>query len=336
MNSFPLKAFFLLGVLFSSLIILMLYLSLPLISSTDLAYLSITIFILNFCFTLLVYKIIQNPVSKIVTHVNQMVEEFELKEPIDLSQLKVKEFQSLAVSINALSSRLADFETHRQQFVANVSHELRTPLTSIQGYVETLMNPAVTDKEQRKQFHETIYRHANRLNAIINDLLSLSRIERDAKGGQVALYKESVQKTVEAAIELCQVGASQRDISLSFDCPQDFIVKMDSALLNQALVNLIENSIKYSEKQTSVMVRIRQVEAEVLIEVIDEGIGIPEKHLDHLFERFYRVDKARSRNLGGTGLGLSIVKHIVLSLNGRISVDSQVDKGSTFSIWLPL
>jgi two-component system phosphate regulon sensor histidine kinase PhoR len=232
-------------------------------------------------------------------------------------------------------SRLRELEGMRRNFVANVSHELRTPLTSIQGFAETLMNPAVSDPTEIKKFLQIIQRHAARLGRIIEDILTLSRIERDVEGSQIDLKIERLKPTLQAALELCQVKAEKKRIPLDLVCPDDLKVAMDPYLMEQAIVNLIDNAIRYSDEGKPIHVSAERQGNEVLIKIKDNGVGIPEKEVGRIFERFYRIDKARSRELGGTGLGLSIVKHISLAHKGRVEVASQVGQGSQFTIHLP-
>jgi two-component system phosphate regulon sensor histidine kinase PhoR len=234
-------------------------------------------------------------------------------------------------------TRIKKLENIRKDFVANVSHELRTPLTSIKGFVETLASGAIDNKEEAVRFIGIIAGQVDRLNTIVEDLLSLSRIEREAERSGVELAFGSVQPVVAAAVDACRHEASKKNITISFSCDATVVANMEKTLLEQAIVNLIDNAVKYSEGNTSITVTGANNAAagEVTISVADQGIGIPAEHLERIFERFYRVDKARSRKLGGTGLGLSIVKHIVSAHNGGVTVESIVGKGSTFTIHLP-
>ncbi len=232
-------------------------------------------------------------------------------------------------------TRLRELEGMRKNFVSNVSHELRTPLTSIQGFAETLLNPAVKDPEEIKKFLQIIQRHAARLGRIIEDILALSRIERDAESNQIELKMDFIKPTLVNAIELCQLKAEKKKINLSLNCSEDIKTTIDPYLLEQAVVNLIDNAIRYSEENQPVLISAQIHEQEILIRVKDHGPGIGEKHLPRIFERFYRVDKARSRDQGGTGLGLAIVKHISIAHKGRIEVQSQLGHGSEFIIHLP-
>jgi two-component system phosphate regulon sensor histidine kinase PhoR len=226
-------------------------------------------------------------------------------------------------------------ESIRRDFVANVSHELKTPITSIKGFVETLLDGALANPEDAQRFLRIIAKQADRLNAIIEDLLSLSKIEQSEDSADLVLERGKIRDVLNAAVVECQIKAGQREVNIRLDCPDDLEVKMSPLLLEQAVGNLLDNAIKYSDPGDTVSLRAYPAESEVVIAVQDEGCGIPAEHLSRIFERFYRVDKGRSRNLGGTGLGLSIVKHIVNVHRGRTTVESTPGKGSTFSIWLP-
>jgi two-component system, OmpR family, phosphate regulon sensor histidine kinase PhoR len=230
-------------------------------------------------------------------------------------------------------TRLRELEGMRKNFVTNVSHELRTPLTSIQGFAETVLNPAVQDPTEIKKFVEIIQRHALRLSRIIEDILTLSRIEKDGETNQIDLHDAQLRPVLENAVELCTSKARVRNIQLVLTCDPEIHAVMDKYLLEQAVVNLVDNAIRYSDSGKPVLVSAELIGAnEVAIRVKDQGFGIPEKHHSRIFERFYRVDKARSREVGGTGLGLSIVKHISTAHRGRVEVQSQPGQGSTFSI----
>jgi two-component system phosphate regulon sensor histidine kinase PhoR len=232
-------------------------------------------------------------------------------------------------------TRLRRLETIRRDFVANVSHELRTPVTSIKGFIETLRDGAVNDPETAKRFLDIAYNHANRLNSIIEDLLSLSRIEQETEKAQVALEPGLVCETLESAILVCREKADEKKIAVELACRPDLRAKINRPLLEQAVVNLVDNAVKYSDPEKTVRVEATGTPSEVVITVRDEGCGIEAEHLPRIFERFYRIDKARSRKLGGTGLGLSIVNHIAQAHGGSVSVESVVGKGSTFTLRLP-
>jgi two-component system phosphate regulon sensor histidine kinase PhoR len=250
-----------------------------------------------------------------------------------LRDLKGEKLGALIV-LNDIT-RLKVLENVRRDFVANVSHELKTPITSIKGFVETLKEGAMNYPEDRIRFLDIIARHADRLNAIIEDLLSLSRIEQDAEREQIVLSDERIKEAIDSAILVCSAKAHEKGIKIDLTCDEGLKAKINLPLLEQAVVNLIDNAIKYSGPEGTIRIEAAKIGQETIIKVCDWGCGIPKEHLPRIFERFYRVDKARSRKLGGTGLGLAIVKHIVHAHGGRITVESAPDKGSTFSICLP-
>jgi len=233
-------------------------------------------------------------------------------------------------------TRLKRLEAVRRDFVANVSHELKTPVTSIKGFAETLDDGAIDDPDAAHRFVRIIAGQADRLNAIIGDLLALSSLEQSQDGRDLTLEEADVCEVVRAAVEVCEPKAQTRDIPLevsSGDCP---LAPVNAPLLEQAVINLIDNAVKYSPDGSPVVIAVDVIDGEVVIGVRDQGPGIPREHVPRLFERFYRVDKARSRDLGGTGLGLAIVKHITQAHGGHVSVDSVVGRGSTFRIHLPM
>ncbi len=233
-------------------------------------------------------------------------------------------------------TRLQRMETMRRDFVANASHELKTPVTAIKAAVETLLEGAKDTPQEAEQFLGMISRQVNRLQAIVDDLLELSRIEYDAETGRVTLVEAPVAPVLQAAVEMCQSLAREKRIAVRLVCPEDLTAPLHAPLLERAVVNLLDNAIKYSGPDTRVTVSAATVESEIVIAVQDEGPGIPASEIPRIFERFYRVDKSRSRELGGTGLGLSIVKQIALAHRGRVDVQSASGKGTIFRIRLPL
>jgi two-component system phosphate regulon sensor histidine kinase PhoR len=232
-------------------------------------------------------------------------------------------------------TRLRHLESVRSDFVANVSHEIKTPLTAIKGFVETLQQDAGNSTQEQKRFLGIILKHVNRLNAILEDLLMLSRMEQENGNTDLQLFEGRIKEVIQTAVQICQPKAIAKNIAIDLDVPDGMTARLDATLLEQALVNLIDNAIKYSSRDSLVRISSENQGNEVTIRIADRGSGIPRKHLPRLFERFYRVDKARSRKLGGTGLGLAIVKHIVQAHGGHISVDSNLGQGSTFIIHLP-
>lgn len=230
---------------------------------------------------------------------------------------------------------LRKLENIRREFVANVSHELKTPITSIKGFVETLKEGAIENGEDARRFLEIIEKQADRLNSIIEDLLTLSRIEQGADKAEIYLEERPVSEVVEGALDMCRQKAADKQLVLEATSSEGLLARINAPLLEQALVNLIDNAVKYSEAGKRILVRAYEQDLQVQIEVQDEGCGISAEHLPRLWERFYRVDRARSRAAGGTGLGLAIVKHIVLAHGGTVSVESTPGSGSTFRVQLP-
>lgn len=230
-------------------------------------------------------------------------------------------------------TQLRHLETVRSDFVANVSHELKTPITSIKGFVETLLSDDWNHTSDILRFLEIINQQAGRMNAIIDDLLTLSRLEQ--KQDRVMKEETQLVSVLENAIYLCQTQIEKKNILIETACPADLKIAINTPLLEQALVNLIINAVKYSDPDKTVRIAAEKTPGQVVISIKDEGFGIEHQHLDRLFERFYRVDTARSRKMGGTGLGLSIVKHIVQVHGGTVRVESRLGLGSTFTITLP-
>jgi two-component system, OmpR family, phosphate regulon sensor histidine kinase PhoR len=234
-------------------------------------------------------------------------------------------------------TRQRKLETMRSEFAANVSHELRTPITNIKGYVETLIETGCGDPAQTDQFLAVIKRNADRLGAIIEDLLALSRIEQTPFAGDLARQTMPVRPVIEAAIAHHEQASRAKQIAINLQADARLEAPIDAQLLEQALSNLLSNAIKYSPTASSITVTCDQLNQELIaIAVADQGPGISAEHLPRLFERFYRVDRARSREMGGTGLGLAIVKHIAQAHGGRAEVSSSLRRGSTFRIILPL
>jgi len=232
--------------------------------------------------------------------------------------------------------RLRRLENVRRDFVANVSHEIRTPLTSIKGFAETLLDGALNNAKDARNFIKIVLKQANRLNAIIEDLLTLARLEEQEERSQMLFEEKKVERVLYNAQKVCLPPANNKNSKISLVCDRNLKIKMNKPLLEQAVINLIDNAIKYSPHNSNVEVCAHIIDKELEICVKDQGGGIAEEHLPRIFERFYRVDKARSRAIGGTGLGLSIVKHIAQVHGGYVSVESKLGQGSTFKIHLPI
>lgn len=233
-------------------------------------------------------------------------------------------------------TRIKELENLRKDFVANVSHELKTPVTSIKGFVDTLLDGAYENPEACKRFLGIMAKQVERLDNIIEDLLLLSRIEHSTNRRDMDIAHYEICTVFSNTIELCQLLADEKRITLINNCPPDKTMIMNPDLIEQALINLVDNAIKYSDEGNKVVLDAETDGNEIVLAVSDSGRGIAREHLPRLFERFYRIDKARSRKAGGTGLGLAIVKHIAQAHGGRVSVVSTVGEGSTFFIHLPM
>jgi len=232
-------------------------------------------------------------------------------------------------------TQLRRLENMRKDFVANVSHEIKTPLTAIKGFVETLHQGNVDKPEEAERFLGIIQKHVDRLSSIIDDLLSLSRIEQEDERQALEFESRPILEVFRSAVQICRSAAEEKSIDINLSCEEHLEACIDPTLLEQAVVNLLDNAVKYSEPNSAIHLKASLTDSELQIIVEDQGIGIAQKHLPRLFERFYRVDKARSRKLGGTGLGLAIVKHIAQAHGGQVTVKSTPGKGSTLTIHLP-
>jgi len=283
-------------------------------------------------------KRITNPIRK-MQGIAQSISQGNFNERIDI---KTKdELEELAKSLNKMADRLQTqidnlkkMDKVRTDFVANVSHELKTPITSIRGFIETLEDGAMDDRQNAKRFISIIKKHTDGLSNIINDLLSLSELELDKD----TLKKENFD--LKDLIEEVSLGFGHAVSSKHHKFEKDFTgdsfnVRADKTKIEQVLANLIDNAVKYTREEGIVKISLANNSDRFSIIVEDNGIGIPQDHIKRIFERFYRVDKARSRSLGGTGLGLAIVKHIVALHSGDITIESQVNKGTKVTISLP-
>jgi two-component system phosphate regulon sensor histidine kinase PhoR len=226
-------------------------------------------------------------------------------------------------------TELERLERVRKDFVANVSHELRTPLTAIHGYAETLLTGALEDEKNKRKFVEIILAQAGRLTNIASDLLVLSELER---GGGPSTQQVSVRAALESALRTVEANARARSVRLIRGNIDDVKIMTQELRLEQVFVNLLDNAVKFNRPQGEVRVEVQSSGNSACITITDNGIGIPSEDLPRIFERFYRVDKARSREMGGTGLGLSIVKHAVEQMGGTVTVDSRLGEGTRFTV----
>ncbi|HEX6594610.1 MAG TPA: ATP-binding protein [Bacillota bacterium] len=230
-------------------------------------------------------------------------------------------------------TELKKLEIMRKDFVANVSHELKTPITSISGFAETLLEGNL-DEEQTKQFLHIIFEESKRVEVIVSDLLTLSKLERE--NPYVSFTHIDVSLILHDISPIIEHQAKQKGIAFTIDLQsEDLSLQADEEMLKQILLNLLTNAVNYTPSEGEVNLEIGAEKEYIRFKITDTGIGIDKEDIPRLFERFYRVDQARSRNTGGTGLGLAIVKHIVEVHNGKVTVDSELNKGSTFTVYLP-
>jgi len=232
-------------------------------------------------------------------------------------------------------THLRKLENIRRDFVSNVSHEIKTPITAIKGFSETLRAGSVKNPEEIARFLGIIDKHVDRLAAIVEDLLSLSRIEREEERKEIILKEGSIKRVLQSTINVYEAKAREKQINIHLKCEEDVRAPINTPLLELAVGNILDNAIKYSEPGKTIRLEATEKDGKVAIKIQDQGIGIAKEHIPRVFERFYRVDKARSRRLGGTGLGLALVKHIIQSHGGHVSAESQPGKGSLFTIQLP-
>ncbi|MDA8141433.1 MAG: ATP-binding protein [Desulfobacteraceae bacterium] len=232
-------------------------------------------------------------------------------------------------------THLRRLETMRTDFAANVSHEIKTPLTAIQGFVETLSQGEVSDPQEVQRFLGITLKHVRRLAAIVDDLMKLARLEQGGESFKLKSEICRINDLLQAAVQVCRPKAEEKNIVVEIRCDEGLTARIDVDLMEQAIVNLLDNAIKYSPDGRRVQVTAKVADQVLQIDVRDNGLGIAARHLPRIFERFYRVDKARSRREGGTGLGLAIVKHIAQAHGGHVSVASEVGLGTTFTIHLP-
>ena len=258
---------------------------------------------------------------------------------LQLSGTLLRDFENnkigALVVINDISN-LKHLDNIKRDLVANVSHELKTPITSIKGFIETLQEGGVDNPDQAKRFLEIISKQTDRLIAIIDDLLSLSRLEQNADSNEINYEETEIKPIIDSAIEDYDFKSRDKKIKILVQCDGKLKANVNKLLIEQALDNLLDNAIKYSDENKLINVSAYASNGGLIISVKDEGFGIAPEHFSRLFERFYRVDKSRSRDEGGTGLGLAIVKHIVQVHNGTVEVESAPGKGSTFTIRIPV
>lgn len=231
-------------------------------------------------------------------------------------------------------TRLRQLETLQREFVANASHELKTPVTSIKGFAETLAGDDV-DPEQARRFTRIIARQAEQLGTLVDDLLELTRLEYDGERAPLDRQRVELAPILEGVVEQNSAEANQKNIQLQVECPPGLWIHVHPILFQRVVSNLVDNAVKYSPNHTRVDIAAETAGPDLLLRVADQGPGIAPEHQERIFERFYRVDKSRSRKLGGTGLGLSIVRNVVQAHGGSVKVESAPGQGSRFLLRLP-
>lgn len=290
---------------------------------------------------------IQELAALVLEHNETVQEEVTIFEGIKEKQLRTRMTPLLDATGNSIGAlivmtdmtRTYRLENMRRDFAANVSHELKTPITSIMGYVETLLDGALDNKKDARRFLEIVSRQTNRLDSIIDDLLTLSRIEDSSRKDTIDLDLQEILPALAAARQTCGAAANDKNVTVDLHCPGELKAMTSLPLLEQAVINLLTNAITYSPAGSTVFIRAISPEdtiekKTVRISVEDQGSGIGAEHQDRIFERFYRCDKARSRENGGTGLGLAIVKHIAQCHGGTVEVKSKPGKGAVFTLIL--
>lgn len=285
---------------------------------------------------------IQKFFRKIISEGNPLETEIVIQHDKDkvlqLSGAIIKDVNSreigVLVVINDITN-LKHLDTIKRDLVANVSHELKTPVTTIKGFIETLQDGAIKDADDTERFLNIISKHIDRINLIIDDLLTLAKLEENSEN-DVQLEVVEVKNVLKSVVEDYEFKAKDKNIKISIQCSDDLKGPLNVHLIEQALSNLLDNAIKYSNKKTKISLGAYEKDNHLNIYVDDEGYGIAEEHIPRLFERFYTIDKARSREVGGTGLGLAIVKHIMNILGGKVEVESHPGKGSNFVLRLPV
>ena len=281
----------------------------------------------------LVDKFIYNKIKLIYKNISDNKAKPGYLEGVDLNQVDedVSEWnENRENEIEKLEIR----ESYRRQFVGNVAHELKTPIFNIQGYIDTLLDGAIEDPNINRKFLERANKSVSRMIYIVEDLDAITKLE----GGKIEIEEEPVDviELILDVVDQLEMKAKKRNVNIVIEDPKlsRYMVEVDVEKIKQVLINLIVNAIKYGKEGGEVLVRTFDMDENILVEVADNGVGIPQKHLSKIFERFYRVDKSRDREHGGSGLGLSIVKHIIEAHNQSINVRSTIGTGSTFSFTL--
>ncbi len=266
----------------------------------------------------------------IIQHENDKVLQLSGTILFDLDGNKI----GVLVVLNDITN-LKHLDNLKRDLVANVSHELKTPITAIKGFIELLREGEIDDAKNAHRFLEIISKHTERLNAIVEDLLTLSRLEQSGVVKDLKFEEYRIKPLIKSVTEDLEFKAKDKHIDINIECGDDLSANLNKPLIEQAVSNLLDNAIKYSEKKSEVIIHSFKDNGNLVIEIKDEGYGISKEHIPRLFERFYRIEKSRSRDEGGTGLGLAIVKHIVQVHGGVVEIKSELNKGSVFTIKIP-
>lgn len=269
--------------------------------------------------------------GQVELYVNNIHQKFFDTSCVPILSRTRKKLEGMVVVLHDIT-KLKKLENLRRDFVANVSHELKTPITSMKGFTETLIDGAKNDPESLDMFLGIILKESNRIQSLVEDLLDLSKIEQTST---LEKHQINLSQVAESSLSVIKPIADDKFITLKNAVQKNVLAMADENKISQVIVNLLSNAINYSSPHKTVTLRVYNVTNSQIIEVIDEGIGMREEDKYRIFERFYRVDKARSRDSGGTGLGLSITKHIVEGYGGHIEVESELNVGSTFRVILP-
>jgi len=274
-------------------------------------------------------RVLAKPIIKL-KEATESIKNGQASIPLDIK--RNDELGELAASIESLSSNLSRLQKERNDFLSSVAHELRTPITYIKGYTDVAMRDKL-EPQARNQYLSIIKEEADNLNTLVDDLFLLTKLKQP--GFQINKKQVHLYTFVKKEIQKAAVAFSEKRISVSFDIPTDLYVTVDEVRFSQVISNLLNNARQYSDPESTAAVTASKLEDQVKITVADEGCGIPEEERDYIFERFYRIDKSRSRQTGGTGLGLAIVKEIVELHGGQIAAKNRTPKGSEFIITLP-
>ncbi|PKE34094.1 PAS domain-containing sensor histidine kinase [Macrococcoides caseolyticum] len=272
----------------------------------------------------------EKPINETIEHNVNVHKKYFDAAVVPVLSKKRKRIEGIVIVLHDIT-QLKILEQMRKDFVANVSHELKTPITSIKGFTETLLDGAKEDKDTLEMFLDIILKESNRIQVLVSELLELSKIEQ---ANHFNMVKVNLPQKVFNSVEVVYPLAEKKNIKFNLELEKNLFVLAEPSKLKQVMINLLSNAINYSPEDAEVTVKAYLKADECIVEIIDQGIGIAPEETTRIFERFYRVDKARSRDSGGTGLGLAIVKHIIEVFNGEIDVESELGKGSTFRIKL--